>query len=282
MTEPSPPPTPENPQDSSLFEPRLSMAAGSFLDLTAEKMIEVCRGTDDLGSFGLRVSGEHHFDRGRWAEMRAIIDASGLQLFDVEVHRIGSAPSPHIESVDELVQLAAALGAQNILVVGDTPNRDVVEHEVRRVVEVAADHGVGVGLEYMAWTTPHSVDEARYLAEVTGCSLVVDLLHHTRLGATVEDVSSIVADGVLGWVQICDAGDVVPRGTEALIHEARHARRPPGSGGLALDDLLAVVPASTTFSIEVQSDELLACDAVERAQLLTSTARAVLLRAFSR
>lgn len=263
-------------------EPVLSMAAGSFLDVSAEEFIDVCATTEHLQGFGLRVSGEHHLDRGRCNELRKSIAARGRSVFDVEVHRIGASTGSRIDSVDTLIEMAASIGAKNVLVVGDIQDRDAVEGELRRIVRVAADHDVGVGLEYMAWTMPHSLHDARHLAEVTGCRLVVDALHHTRLGFTVDDLQTIIADGLLGWVQICDARSAIPESVEALIHEARHDRLIPGRGALPIEELLSVVPASTTISIEVQSDELLAVDPRERARQLVQSSREVLRNSLSR
>lgn len=263
------------------FEPVLSMAAGSFLDLRAEEFIDVCAVTEHLQGFGLRLSGEHFLERRQSAEISARIAASGRTVFDVEVHRIGAEPGSRVDSAEELIELAASIGAKNILVVGDIHDRDVVERELRDVVAVAADHGLGVGLEYMAWTMPRSLDDARYLADATGCSVVVDVLHHTRLGATAEHLSAIVDDGLLGWVQICDARPTVPENVENLIHEARHDRLIPGRGALPIVELMALVPAGTTISIEVQSDQLLAIEPRDRAHLLVQSARQVLQRSLS-
>jgi hypothetical protein len=90
-----------------------------------------------------------------------------------------------------------------------------------------------------------------------------------------------VADGVLGWVQICDASGAPPLNRTSLIHEARHGRLLTGHGALPLADLLSVIPADATFSIEVQSDELLQLDPHDRLQALTTSAYEVLQKAFS-
>ena len=257
------------------------MAAGSFLDLSAEELIELCSSSSHLQGIGLRVTGEQAVDRSRWEELRRVVEAKGLVVNDAEVYRIGSPLGSQFDSVDALIEMAAAIGAQNILVVGDVNDGEVVEDELRRIVDVARDHGVGVGLEYMAWTMPHSADMARRLAQATGCRLVVDVLHHTRIGASVEDLAQIVADGVLGWVQICDAPEASPLNRTSLIQEARHGRLLPGHGVLPLADLLSVIPADTTFSIEVQSDELLQLDPHDRMLALTASAYEVLQKVFS-
>lgn len=268
---------PSGPSDTRV-DPFLTMAAGSFLDLSAEELLRVCGSVDGLRGFGLRLTGEHHLDPDQRATLGATAAARHLEIFDVEVLRIGSDFGPYISSTEDLIEAAATLRARHVLVVADTKDRDHLRRELAHVVSVAAEHGIVVGLEYMAWTTPSFVDEARSLADAVGCRLVVDLLHHTRIGATAADLARIVADGSLGWVQICDAGPP----TDQLVHEARHRRRAPGRGVLPLAELLAEVPPSTPFSIEVQSDELRSVEPVERARLLTSAADAVLRTALSR
>jgi sugar phosphate isomerase/epimerase len=122
------------------------------------------------------------------------------------------------------------------------------------VVERCRDAGIGTAIEYMAWTTPSTPAGALAMAEATGASIVVDLLHHTRVGAGVAELAPLVGSGRVAWVQVCDAGD--PPAVDGLVHEARHARRAPGDGSLPLAELLAVVPFDVPLSVEVQSDAL--------------------------
>lgn len=268
---------PSGPPDGRV-DSYLTMAAGSFLDLSPAELLDVCGSTDGLRGFGLRLTGEHHLDPDQRVVLGVTAAERHLEIFDVEVLRIGSELGPYISSVEELIEAAATLRARHVLVVADTKDRDRLRRELAYVVSAAAERGIVVGLEYMAWTTPSFVDEARSLADDTKCRLVVDLLHHTRIGATATDLARIVADGSLGWVQICDAGPP----TDQLVHEARHRRRAPGRGVLPLAELVAMVPPTTPFSIEVQSDELRSVEPIERARLLTSAADAVLRNVFSR
>jgi sugar phosphate isomerase/epimerase len=104
--------------------------------------------------------------------------------------------------------------------------------------------------------------------------VIVDLLHHVRIGAGAAELHDLVASGRLGWVQLCDA-PLAP--LSDLVHEARNERRPPGEGELPLRELLQVVPDGTTCSVEVQSDVLAGrTTPAERAVLLATTARRVL------
>jgi sugar phosphate isomerase/epimerase len=128
----------------------------------------------------------------------------------------------------------------------------------------------------MAWTTPSSPAAAVAMAAATGARVVVDLLHHVRVGAGADEFAAVVTSGRLGWVQLADAPATTP---SDLVDEARHGRLPPGEGGLPLAALLAAIPDGVAASVEVQSDALVASLApVERARRLADAARAVLSR----
>ena len=240
----------------------LILAAGSMLDQPAEVVIDAAAAAGFDG-VGLRLSGAHALDH----PVRL-----GLTVHDVEVHRIDAAaadPGP-------LLDAAAAVGAAALLVVSDLPDRQATIDALANLRERCDAHGLRIGLEYMAWTSPSHPLDAIEVANTTGCELVVDLLHHLRVGAGVDELEAVVASGRLGWVQLCDAPAGTPTGREALIHEARHGRLPPGMGELDLAPLLARIPDGTVIAVEVQSDALLAVPPFERAQLLHDAARGVL------
>lgn len=191
-----------------------------------------------------------------------------ITVHDTEVHRIGSGEDP-----GPLVERTAAVGADYLLAVSDTAIRSDTIAGISTLVELARPAGIHVALEYMAWTDPDSPLDAVAIAQETGCQVVVDLLHHVRVGADAADLSAVVESGTLGWVQLCDATETC-RGD--LAHEARHQRLVPGTGALPLAELLTCVSPEVTISVEVQSDALLELDAPERARLLHDAARAVL------
>jgi sugar phosphate isomerase/epimerase len=247
----------------------LVLAAGSMLDVGADELVSAAAaaGFDGVGA---RVTGPHAPpDARHWREA---VTVSGLSVHDAEVHRIGAGPA------DATVATTAELGIGRLLVVSDLPDLDETTRQLERVVELAAGHGVTVGLEYMAWTTPSNPADAIAVASRTGCTIVVDLLHHVRVGADVDELTAIVESGRLGWVQLCDAPATAPATRDGLLREARHERLAPGSGELPLARLVECVPAGTVISVEVQSDDLLTLDPMARAGLLHEAARRVLRR----
>ncbi len=256
----------------------LVLAAGSMLDRSDSDLIEAAA-VAGFDAVGLRVS------TGRTvAEIEAALkqaDRFGIMIHDVEVHRISAdTPDPVL-----LIEQTAALGAAALLVVSDLSDIAATVTALCDVTDRAAAAGVRVALEYMEWTNPRSPLDAIAMADEVGCELVVDVLHHHRVGAGPEEFEAIVASGRLGWLQLCDAPLAIPNWqrsessrTEALITEARHGRLPPGHGELPLRDILALVPPEIPIGVEVQSEELLALEPVERARLLYDATRSVLDR----
>ncbi len=249
---------------------RLSLAAGSVLDAAADEVVRAAAGAG-FDAVGLRLSDHHALDVSRRADLRRLATDLGVDIHDAEVHRIGAAAA----DVDPLLDAAAELGAEFVLVVSDLPDLGATCDALADVVARAAARGLRVGLEYMAWTTPTAPAAAVDLAADTGAWVVVDLLHHHRVGAGPAELAAVVGSGRLGWVQLADAPAAAPAD---LVHEARHARFPPGEGDLPLHDLLARLPGDeVTVSVEVQSDELSGrLGAGDRARHLAAMARRVL------
>ena len=253
----------------------LIVAAGSALDADPYELAEAAAAAGFDG-FGLRLSDHHHLSDP--ADFRRHAAGVGLALHDAEVIRVGSPADPA-----PLLEQAAAAGARSVLVVSDAVDRRTTIDAVADVVEMAQPLGIVVGLEYMAWTDPSTPAEAVAVGRVTGCVVVVDVLHHVRVGAGRGELEMVLASGSFGWLQLCDAVRTAPP-EGGLASEARHHRLPPGHGSLPLADLLAAFGPTAgraalehVVSVEVQSDELTAELALgDRLRLLHDAARSVL------
>lgn len=242
---------------------RLVLAAGSMLDVDHEELIAHAAAAG-FGGVGLRLTEDEQLDRDRLAALARRAADLGLAVHDVEVHRISAGRT--VDDAARLIDAASVLGAPWVLVVSDlgrgegAGGNETID-ELARIVDRASSAGVSIGLEYMAWTAPPDPIGALRMARATGARVVVDVLHHVRVGAGVRELSAIVRSGSLGWLQLCDAPRAAPTGSTApddLLHEARHARLPPGDGELPLGELLAVVPAEVAIAVEVQSEHLAA------------------------
>lgn len=247
---------------------QLALAAGCVIDTDAFGVVAAAS-IAGFDAVGLRISGPH-----------VVVDAdalcaaasdAGVAIHDVEVHRIGGDAD-----ATELLEVAAAIGATAVLVVSDLASVKDSTTELTRLARRCDRLGLTLGLEYMAWTTPSTPRAAIEVASRAGCRLVVDVLHHVRVGAGVDELHSIVAADLLGWLQLCDAPATAPA-LDELVHEARHARLAPGDGGLPLAELLAEIPDGIVVSVEVQSDAMAAeFDVIERARLLHAASQRVL------
>jgi sugar phosphate isomerase/epimerase len=247
----------------------ITLAAGSLLDADAVTVLEAAMAAGFDG-VGLRLSADHAVQGAELDRLARAFADTRLMLLDVEVHRITTDTTLPAQLIDT----AAALGARHLLVVSDLPDLAATEDRLGAVSERCRTSGLRAALEYMAWTTPSDPGVALDLAAATDSVVVCDLLHHLRVGATADDLIRLVDSGRLGWVQLCDAPATQPLD---LVHEARHARLPPGDGELPLADLLLHVPLDVPFSVEVQSDDLARRLApAERAALLYRRARAVI------
>ncbi len=240
-----------------------------MLDQTPTALIDAAAAAGFDG-VGLRISNPdtaaHCVTDARAVRRHA--SARGISIHDVEVYRIGSDDEP-----GPLVERASAVGAAALLVVSDAPVRTDTVAGLAALVEMANRHCIRVALEYMAWTDPSGPLDAVAIAKETGCQVVVDVLHHVRVGADAADLRAVAESGTLGWVQVCDAAAA---GSDDLVDEARHRRLVPGAGALPLTELLRCVGPDVTISVEVQSDELLTLGATERARLLHDATRSLL------
>ena len=230
----------------------LVLAAGSVLDLDPLEQISVAA---DAGFFGLglRLGPEIAADTARLDELRDRADRFGVVLHDLEVIRIG-ADGEHPVEADALFAAAARLEIASVLAVSDHDDLHHTIAALERLRDRAGEHGVEVVFEYMAWTTPSNVDDAYRVADATGCRVVVDVLHHHRVGGTLDDAATIIDSGHLAWLQLCDGPLIGPDTVDGIIFEARHARAVPGHGEFDLAGYLALVSEPSVISVEVQAD----------------------------
>lgn len=247
---------------------RLVLAAGSMLDASPDVLVRAAHAAGFDG-VGLRLSDEHPPDA--LAGVDDALRSTGLPVHDAEVHRISGAA---VHDLGRLIERTVGVDARHLLIVSDLGDEATTITELAVAAEACRVAGITPAIEYMAWTTPHDPASALRVAEATDCVIVVDLLHHARVGAGAAELDAIVASGRLGWVQLCDARLTAPTD---LLHEARHERLAPGDGELPLRRLLDRLPGHVTFSVEVQSDELSSrLGPIERARYLYDTARAAI------
>ncbi len=153
---------------------------------------------------------------GMWAERETWTPATtrairqqardaGVQLLDLEVAWImPGAPDPWLT---ELVDIAAELGARNLLCVSSDPDMAATTAKFQALVDRANGTGVRVNLEFGVFTEVKSIHMARSVLEAVegeAKALLVDTLHWARSGGTAADLAAIPREW-LSYCQPCDA-----------------------------------------------------------------------------
>jgi sugar phosphate isomerase/epimerase len=109
-------------------------------------------------------------------------------------------------------------------------------------------------------------------ANVTNGGVLIDNLHLSRSGSSVEEVSGMPRE-LFPYLQICDASSTRPTDFGGLFDEALNGRLCPGEGSLPIGELLQVIP-NVPLSFEVRSKFLRdITDPVERAKHLLKFAQ---------
>lgn len=186
-------------------------------------------------------------------ELQTVLADTGLSVLDIEVIRIGNEQTGVTSA---LFDVAAALGARSILTVSDLLDRSQTVNRLGELAEMAAKSGLTIALEFMAFTSVKTLDDAISVIVEVGrpeIRLLPDVLHVVRSGSVMAMLAT--AGHLIDYVQLCDAPAKGPGDTEQLIHEARYERLMPGAGQLDLATFLRNVPL-VPVSVEVQSSFL--------------------------
>lgn len=262
--------------------PKLSLAAGVLPDHTPEATVTAAAiaGWDHVGLW---------IDMKTWTaattrEVKQRLADGGLTPLDAEVIWIG----PGADDPDHfrLIDIAAEVGAPNVLAVSSAPTATETADKLGRLCEHAASRGVRLSLEFGAFTAVRDLCDA--LTVLTLCDredagLLIDPLHFARTGGAPSDLTGIAASR-FAYAQFCDAPALgpSPRDVPAIIEEALDLRLFPGDGDLPLAALLAVLPAGTPLSVELRCKALRAGwpEAPERSRVLLTATRAWIDRAF--
>jgi sugar phosphate isomerase/epimerase len=191
-------------------------------------------------------------------EIKALLSDNGLSALDAEVVwlRPGEDDSTHFRALD----IAAELGAPNVLVVSSAPEASDTATRLARLADHGRPAGVRVSLEFGAFTSVRSLPDALRALELTqrpDVGLLVDPLHFARTGGAPADLAA-VDPGRFAYAQFCDAraSGPSPDDVAAIIEEALDLRLMPGEGELPLAGLVGDLPPGTPLSVELRSKVL--------------------------
>lgn len=218
-------------------------------------------------------------------EVKTLLADGGLPALDAEVVWLREGPDDpnHLRLID----IAAELGAANVLTVSSVPHPAGTAEKLARLCDHARGSGVRVSLEFGAFTAVRSLADALTvlgLCAAPDAGLLVDPLHFARTGGRPADLAA-VDPARFAYAQFCDAAASGPSPDDvpAIIEEALDGRLLPGEGALPLEGLLAALPAATPLSIELRSRALREGwpDATDRARVLLEATRRFLGRALT-
>lgn len=198
-------------------------------------------------------------------EMRAILDANGMQQLELEFLTDWFLTGARKEESDRqkrlLLEASAALGAKHIKI-GDFQNTpcpmpQIIESFAALCSE-AEQYGATIGFEFMASAMIDNLRDARALVETAGArngGLILDIVHVVNLGITYEEIRAIP----LPYVVNVELNDGTLPGSPR--HDPSRARRFCGEGEF---DIRGFIGCLTTmgytgpWAVEVFSDELVA------------------------
>ena len=245
----------------------LSLAAGVQIDVAPPDMVTVAH---DAGWPAVGI----WFDGKTWTdstsrEVRQRLDDTGVIALDIE---------PIIPSEDgndfaeQLIEAAAVIGARHILFTSRLKDQ---ARTTDRYQQVALPHGIKVVCEFLPIFPLNTLSMAAEIvatANVTNGGVLIDNLHLSRSGSSIEEVRAMPTE-LFPYLQICDAPAERPADFGALLDEALNGRLCPGEGSLPIAELLRAVPA-VPLSFEVRSKFLRdITNPVERAKHLLKFAQ---------
>jgi len=184
-------------------------------------------------------------------ETKRRLDDTGLVLIDASTCRL--EPDSGVEDFRQALETAAYLGARSVNVNGNDPDGGRLCERFAALCDLAAQYGLGIGLEFMMSTQVKTLGDALALIERSGAvnaTVTVDALHLARSGGSPAEVAALDA-AQLSYVQLCDGPARVP--PEGYAWEGATERMLPGEGELPVRALIEAVPPGTLLAVEAPS-----------------------------
>jgi sugar phosphate isomerase/epimerase len=193
-----------------------------FLDagFTAHDLLPALDGFPVSGVGAIQEAPDEEFRRDaiRLAEVAEVVGAPYVQMCTgpVDVRVVKDFRAGTLAPTD--LRFRGALGLTDQEALTDTAKR------VALAADIAADHGVAVYLEPLAWSPVNRVSQALQIFDTIGranVKLCVDFWHFWASGDTPEDVAALPAE-LIAAVHVCDglhvpAGDVPDQSTSRNV-----------------------------------------------------------------
>jgi sugar phosphate isomerase/epimerase len=255
----------------------LSLAAGVLPEFRADAVAEAA-GRAGFPMVGFTVE-PADWDDAMTRRVRDRVAHWGLDVLDVEVVWIPAGGAIN-DGHRKIVDVAAELGARNLLVVSSEADTVCTGAALRALCDRAAPAGIRVALEFLMLTPICTLAQA--LAAVRACdhpaaAVLVDSLHLHRGGDRPAALGE-VDPARLPYAQFCDGRAECEHTHAGYLEDAVDLRSCPGEGALPLVDLLSFLPVDCPLSLEVRSRAVRRqfADPAERAAAVLARSRAFL------
>ncbi|MGH6860584.1 MAG: sugar phosphate isomerase/epimerase family protein [Phyllobacterium sp.] len=183
-------------------------------------------------------------------QIKATAADLGISFYDGEVFTL--LPETDVESWLPVIETAAEFAMPMMQITCEDRDLSRAGDKLGRIADAAAEHGMAMAIEFMRWRSTATIQDASRLAAASGrdnVGVLLDALHLSRSGGSPADVAAL-PEGLVLYLQLCDAPARQPRDNAARIAEARTERMFPGAGGLWLNELMSVLPGDITISVE--------------------------------
>lgn len=192
------------------------------------------------------------------AQVRRRVADAGIFVIDAEVIwiRPGRDLCAHLQFLD----IAAEVGAANVLTVIADPDLAAASAHFARLCEEGGKRGLRVNLEFGIFTTVHKAAGALAIVEQSdspAAAVLVDTIHVHRSGGGPEDLLGL-PHYRLSYAQFCDAPESLPdlSSQASILEDALDRRMLPGEGNLPLAAMLEALPRDLPLSVELRSKAL--------------------------
>ncbi len=207
-------------------------------------------------------------------QFKSLLNDLGMRVQGVDGFALNG--DTKVEQYAPIFEACGELGIKSLCICGDAPDKPKFANMFGKLCDMAAPYNFRVDLEFMAWRTVGTLEQAYELVKMAdrpNGTIAVDSLHLYRSGGTAADLDKVPAR-YLGDIHLCDAVRTppidsklvrmvregkanldstsgTPKGFEGLVREAREGRLLPGDGELPLVDFMKHMPRTCAIGVEV-------------------------------
>lgn len=219
------------------------------------------------------------------ADLRALAEDHGVGFSAIDglVSALPGAPGyddPDADSLDEVLQVAAELGAGliNLVHIGGQPTPiPALAEAFATSCRTAGERGMRLAIEFLPGTGIPDIATCAAvvsMASEPNGSILLDTWHFARGGGTLADLDDATA-ALIGGLQLADRSPEQDR----LPYVPMRGRKIPGDGALPLAEIVRRIHAhhpNLPMGVEVLSDEMDALGPEAGARTLAAACRKLL------